>query len=71
MTPWLTDAELQDLTGYVRPTAQMRWLSANRIKGYLNALNKVRVSRDALTIVKVPGADKRTEPDFTKVRKAG
>lgn len=49
----------------------MRWLSANRIKGYLNALNKVRVSRDALTIVKATGADKRTEPDFTKVRKAG
>lgn len=70
MLPWLTDDELRDLTGYVRPTCQMRWLTNNGIKGYLNALNKVRVSRDAIAAVKAGKADKRTEPDFSKVRRA-
>lgn len=70
MLPWLSDDEVRDLTGYVRPTAQSRWLSSNRIKFYLNALNKVRVPRDAIAGVKPQASEKRTEPDFTKVRKA-
>lgn len=70
MYPWLSDDELRDLTGYMRPTCQMRWLTENGIKGYVNALNKVRVSRDAISAVKAAKTEKRTEPDFTKVRKA-
>jgi hypothetical protein len=68
--PWLSDDELQDLTGYVRPTCQARWLGENGIKFYLNAINKVRVPREAVAGLKVGKSEKRTEPDFTKVRKA-
>jgi hypothetical protein len=70
MAPWLTDEEVVELTGYRRSAHQMKWLAANRIKAYLNALNKVRVSRDAIATLKSSKEDKRTEPDFTKVRKA-
>jgi hypothetical protein len=70
MHPWLSDEELRDLTGYVRPTAQARWLTSNRIKFYLNALNKVRVPRDAIAGRPASVTEKRTEPDFTKVRRA-
>jgi hypothetical protein len=62
MLPWLTDEELRDLTGYVRPTCQMRWLANNGIKGYLNALNKVRVSRDAIAAVKVGKTERASGP---------
>lgn len=69
MHPWLTDAELHDLTGYVRTKEQARWLADNRIKFYINALNKVRVPREAVAGV-APPMKKKTEPDFTKVRRA-
>jgi hypothetical protein len=69
--PWLSDDELRDLTGYVRPTAQQRWLTDNGIKCYRNGLNKIRVSRDALSAMKARTTERRTEPDFTKVRRAG
>lgn len=68
--PWLSDEELQDLTGYVRPTCQARWLGENGIKFYLNRLNKVRVPRENVAGLKVGKVEKRTEPDFSKVRKA-
>lgn len=66
--PWLSDDELRDLTGYVQPSRQVRWLEENRIKHYVNRLNRARVPRDAIVAFK--GSEKRTEPDFTKVRKA-
>lgn len=68
--PWLSDEELRDLTGYVRPTCQARWLGDNGIKFYVNALNKVRVPREAVAGLTIVKAQKRTEPDFSKVRKA-
>jgi hypothetical protein len=69
--PWLDDDELKDLTGYVRPTHQARWLSANAIKFYVNALNKVRVPREAIAgVVSATKQKRRTEPDFTKIRRA-
>jgi hypothetical protein len=68
--PWLSDEELQDLTGYVRPTCQARWLGDNGIKFYVNALNKVRVPRESVAGLTVGKTVKRTEPDFSKVRKA-
>ena len=69
--PWLSEDELRDLTGYIRPSWQSKWLADNGIKFYLNALNKVRVPREAVAGIK-PGKveNKRTEPDFSKVRKA-
>jgi hypothetical protein len=68
---WLTDEELREFTGYVRATCQARWLSENRIKFYLNALHKIRVPRDAVTATRPPNsAPKRTEPDFSKIRRA-
>lgn len=70
MLPWLTDEEVIDLTGYKMPAYQMRWLSENRIRAHLNALNKVRVPRDAFVAYQTAKAEKRTEPDFSKVRKA-
>jgi hypothetical protein len=68
--PWLSDEELRDLTGYMRPTCQARWLGDNGIKFYLNALNKVRVPREAVAGLTIAKVQKRTEPDFSKVRKA-
>lgn len=70
MKPWLSDDELQDLTGYVRPSFQVQWLLDNRIKHYVNALNKVRVPREAIAGFRAHVAEKKTEPDFSKVRKA-
>jgi hypothetical protein len=69
--PWLSDEELRDLTGYIRPSWQARWLADNGIKFYLNALNKVRVPRESIAGLKVGKPEKRTEPDFSKVRRAG
>lgn len=71
MPPWLTDDEVFDLTGYRRTKEQARWLNDNGIKCYVNALNKVRVPRDAIAGITPARKQKRTEPDFTKVRRAG
>lgn len=68
--PWLSDEELKDLTGYVRPTCQARWLGENGIVFRINRLNKVRVFREDMTAHKGRKPEKRTEPDFSKVRKA-
>jgi hypothetical protein len=67
--PWLSDDELKELTGYVQPARQVRWLEQNRIKHYISRLNKVRVPPEAIAGIK-GHVEKRTEPDFTKVRKA-
>lgn len=68
--PWLSDEEVIELTGYRMPAYQMRWLDENRIKAYLNRLNKVRVPRNAFDAYQAAKTQKRTEPDFSKVRKA-
>lgn len=69
MNPWLSDDELADLTGYVQPSRQLRWLEENRIRHYVNRLNRARVPRDAILAFRGK-TEKRTEPDFTKIRKA-
>jgi len=72
MKPWLDDDELIDLTGYRRPSYQMRWLAEHGIKCSLNGLRKVRVMRDAVAGLPGRAAERRrTEPDFSKVRRAG
>jgi hypothetical protein len=70
MQPWLSDDELRDLTGYVQPSRQVKWLEENRIKHYVNRLNRARVPRDAIVGFKARPNEQRTEPDFSKVRKA-
>lgn len=67
--PWLSEDEVEQLTGYVRPTCQARWLSKNGIRCYMNALGRVRVSRDALSSVGAPAKRKKAEPDLSNVRK--
>ena len=70
MRAWLSDDELKELTGYVQPARQVRWLEQNRIKHYISRLKKVRVPPEAIAGIKIAQSEKRTEPDFTKVRKA-
>lgn len=43
---FLTDAELQTLTGYRRPACQRRWLERNGIPHFVNALGKPVVRQD-------------------------
>lgn len=38
MTGFLTDADLQQLTGYIRTQDQARWLTRNRVKHYRQRL---------------------------------
>lgn len=47
--PWLTDDEVRELTGYVRPTCQKRWLVENGIRCFMNGKGKVRVPREPAT----------------------
>jgi hypothetical protein len=67
--PYLTDVEVAELTGYVQPKRQARWLAQQGIKPMINARGKVRVLRDALTVNR-PGRAK-TEPNFTGIRRTG
>lgn len=68
--PWLSDDELLDLTGYVQPSRQVRWLEENHIRHFVNRLQRPRVPRDAIAGHRDSATEKRTEPDFSKVRKA-
>lgn len=66
--PWLSKDELRDLTGYIQPARQIQWLEQNRVKHFVNRLKRALVPRDAIA-GKGPAPEKRTEPDFTKVKK--
>jgi hypothetical protein len=68
--PWLTDDELRELTGYVRPSCQAAWLKKNGIRCFRNALGKVRVPRDALCSLGSMKQQQLTEPDLSKVRRS-
>ncbi len=52
MTLWLTDAELQDLTGYRRQADQLAWLARNGFREkadfFITAAGKPRLLRAAL-----------------------
>ncbi len=52
MTLWLTDTELQDLTGYRRQADQLSWLARNGFKEkadfFITAAGKPRLLRAAL-----------------------
>ena len=69
--PCLSDSQVENLTGYKLPAYQARWLTDNAIKFYVNARGKVRVPREAVSGIKVKAPLKKTEPDFTQVRRTG
>lgn len=42
----LSEGDLHELTGYVRPDAQIRWLKKNGWKFVVTGFNRPRVSKD-------------------------
>lgn len=69
---FLTAAELAELTGYVRPSAQVRWLRARHWRFELNAAGHPRVARAYLEKRMVAregaGAVESASPDFGAIR---
>ncbi len=59
---FLSDSELTELTGYVQPAAQSRFLRQHGIRHIVNAINKVKVTWDA---VNGEAAAKRQRPRAT------
>jgi hypothetical protein len=43
---FLTPTELHALTGYRRPSAQIRWLRSHGIEPFVSALGQVQVTHD-------------------------
>jgi hypothetical protein len=68
--PYLSDAEVAELTGYVQPKRQARWLSENGIRVLINGRGKVRIPRDAIA-PRQKASSEKTEPDFRQVRRTG
>lgn len=65
---FLTDAELEDMTGLVQPAAQVRWLRKNNVHHYVRADGQVRVPRGS---IERPGpADRSGRPNFGALREA-
>lgn len=56
MSRFLTDAELQELTGYVKRSKQIAWLTRNGVPHLVNAAGRPVVRDDVL--------DKRPVTDF-------
>lgn len=48
LTMFLTPEELQQLTGYKLAAHQVRWLKANGVPHFVNALGRPVVSKDLL-----------------------
>lgn len=61
---FLSDEEVETLTGYIKPSSQSKWLWENSIPHYTNAQGKVIVVRAALE--KTPEI-KVKEPRFDHV----
>jgi Domain of unknown function (DUF4224) len=65
---FLTDAELEYMTGYKQPAAQIRWLQKWRIRHVVNALGYPRVTRAAVEgTAKAEPERRRTEPNFERL----
>lgn len=61
---FLTEAELQTLSGKVKPSAQVRWLKAEKIAFIIGGDGKVKVLRD-LVVARLGGAAQtRPEPQL-------
>jgi len=63
---FLTTQEIQRLTGYVRPSAQMRWLRKNGWRFTVNGLREpiVAVAESERKLVSGDGMTRRHEPNF-------
>jgi hypothetical protein len=60
----LTQEEIKTLTGYSLAKKQSEWLSENRIRHFVNRLNKVQITWESVN----HPVKKIQEPDFSKVR---
>lgn len=45
MTAFLTTQEVEQLTGYVKPSKQIQWLTRNRVPHYVNRFGRPVVNR--------------------------
>lgn len=55
MTPaFLTPDEVQTLTGYVKPSKQIDWLTRNRVPHFVNRFGRPVVQRDMKPTVARP-----------------
>ncbi len=63
---YLTSQEVQRLTGYVRPSAQIRWLRKNGWRFTVNGLKEpiVAVAESERILVSGQGMSKHHEPNF-------
>jgi hypothetical protein len=62
---FLTDAELEYMTGYKQPAAQIRWLQKWRIRHVVNAMGQPRVTRAAVEGTQQREPERsRTEPNW-------
>jgi hypothetical protein len=66
----LAEKELCDLTGYVRPSAQVKWLQRNGWRFTVNALGKpaVAVAEFNRRMVGGSGTIKHQEPNWEAIR---
>lgn len=53
---FLTPQQLEDLTGYVQPAAQVRWLQKNGVQHFVRGDGKPRVLPSALEMRELPSA---------------
>lgn len=67
MEPWLTDAQLLKLTGFVQTAARVRWLQRNKVRHFVNAENEVIVLRSDLE----SRSPAKPEPRFQALRHTG
>jgi hypothetical protein len=69
---FLSDEQLADLTGYARPSAQVRWLQRNGVTHYVRADGRPRVPVTAI-IAPLAGASPATPasagPNLDAVRR--
>lgn len=68
---FLTPAELEQLTDYRRPSAQIRWLRAHRWRFEINAAGHPRVARayfERRLVNREAGALDFPAPDWTAAR---
>ena len=61
---FLTEAELQTLSGKVKPSAQVRWLKAEKIAHIIGGDGKPKVLRDLVVARLGGGAQTRPEPQL-------
>jgi hypothetical protein len=61
---FLTVDELQELTGFTQPAAQIRWLQKWKIRHFVNAHGRAVVTRAAVEGLPASRDRPRTEPNW-------